>query len=587
MLNRKDPLIESVQKVMKENELRRQVEANLNEELGIQSISQLPHQLQEKYKAVLQQNINEALASDKKKETKEKKPEEHGVEAEREMSAKGKKMYEATNPDPAAKDSTSPLEMGIKKPDYGYTTPDWARKSPNTSSGKTDLKMDPQTVNTAGKGDLNLDKQTVNRADKSDLKEAIKKLSNKKAPNLDPVGKEDSDVNNDGKVDKTDSYLKHRRAVIASKLKEGLSAETQRDDAAEETAMAKTQLKAMAAKAMNINKQLKYDKDLPAWVQSKLAVAKDGVTAVDDYMTHGELEEAAYSAKAARAGKDIGKPGKMFSKIAAKAAERYGSEERGKKVAGAVLAKIRAKHMKESYSIEMIQEEIAHKLSEQAYRAFVSEGVNGLNAFINSLNEEQVQLLNMVNERYNPLTNTTTDDDSITDMASKPAPKANDALPANSPPPNVNAGPVTNNATDTKSQTTFNPLTSTTVNANGAPVTPPKSQTTFNPLTSTTVNANGAPVTDADKTPKAVNTPSPAAADKPLQSAKAPNAAPVSPTLPKPSAPQTFAQAFAAARQKAASAGVPSTGQFSWQGKQYQTNLAGQKYVPMSQQKKV
>ena len=54
-----------------------------------------------------------------------------------------------------------------------------------------------------------------------------------------------------------------------------------------------------------------------------------------------ELDEASYSAKSARAGKDIGKPGKQFAKIAASAAERYGSEERGKKVAGAVLAKLR------------------------------------------------------------------------------------------------------------------------------------------------------------------------------------------------------------------------------------------------------
>ena len=61
-----------------------------------------------------------------------------------------------------------------------------------------------------------------------------------------------------------------------------------------------------------------------------------------------ELDEAAYSARAARAGKDIGKPGKMFSKIAAKAGEKYGSEERGKKVAGAILKRIRAKHMKEN-----------------------------------------------------------------------------------------------------------------------------------------------------------------------------------------------------------------------------------------------
>ena len=56
-----------------------------------------------------------------------------------------------------------------------------------------------------------------------------------------------------------------------------------------------------------------------------------------------ELDEATYSAKAARAGKDIGKPGKAFAKIAKSAAKRYGSEERGKKVAGAILAKLRAK----------------------------------------------------------------------------------------------------------------------------------------------------------------------------------------------------------------------------------------------------
>lgn len=37
---------------------------------------------------------------------------------------------------------------------------------------------------------------------------------------LDPVGKEDDDVNNDGKKNKTDSYLKHRRDVISKKVKE-------------------------------------------------------------------------------------------------------------------------------------------------------------------------------------------------------------------------------------------------------------------------------------------------------------------------------------------------------------------------------
>lgn len=49
---------------------------------------------------------------------------------------------------------------------------------------------------------------------------------------MDPVGKEDEDVNNDGKVDKTDSYLKNRRSAIASKMKKE---ETEIDEAKERT----------------------------------------------------------------------------------------------------------------------------------------------------------------------------------------------------------------------------------------------------------------------------------------------------------------------------------------------------------------
>jgi hypothetical protein len=55
------------------------------------------------------------------------------------------------------------------------------------------------------------------------------------------------------------------------------------------------------------------------------------------------VSEAGYSAKAGRAGKDLGKPGKNFGKIAAGAAERYGSKAAGERVAGAVLNKLRAK----------------------------------------------------------------------------------------------------------------------------------------------------------------------------------------------------------------------------------------------------
>jgi hypothetical protein len=40
----------------------------------------------------------------------------------------------------------------------------------------------------------------------------------KAKPDLDPVGKEDEDINNDNKVDKTDKYLKKRRDARAEAI---------------------------------------------------------------------------------------------------------------------------------------------------------------------------------------------------------------------------------------------------------------------------------------------------------------------------------------------------------------------------------
>ena len=55
------------------------------------------------------------------------------------------------------------------------------------------------------------------------------------------------------------------------------------------------------------------------------------------------MAKRSYSAKAAAAGKDIGKPGRNFAKVAAKAGREYGSKAAGERVAGAVLAKMRSK----------------------------------------------------------------------------------------------------------------------------------------------------------------------------------------------------------------------------------------------------
>ena len=83
--------------------------------------------------------------------------------------------------------------------------------------------------------------------------------------------------------------------------------------------------------------------------QQTLAESKTAEAVAKSPLTKA-LDEASYSAKAARAGKDIGKPGKAFSKIAADAGKRYGSKAAGERVAGAVLNKLR--HPKEDIENE-------------------------------------------------------------------------------------------------------------------------------------------------------------------------------------------------------------------------------------------
>jgi hypothetical protein len=57
------------------------------------------------------------------------------------------------------------------------------------------------------------------------------------------------------------------------------------DESAE---MAKTQLRALANKALHLAMQLGDEQVVEPWVQAKIAVAKDNVTAVHDYMVYGE-----------------------------------------------------------------------------------------------------------------------------------------------------------------------------------------------------------------------------------------------------------------------------------------------------------
>ena len=72
-------------------------------------------------------------------------------------------------------------------------------------------------------------------------------------------------------------------------LKQKSVKENHDDESAE---MAKTQLRALANKAIALAMFLSDDQVVEPWVQAKIAVAKDNVTAVHDYMVYGDHDKS-------------------------------------------------------------------------------------------------------------------------------------------------------------------------------------------------------------------------------------------------------------------------------------------------------
>jgi hypothetical protein len=52
-----------------------------------------------------------------------------------------------------------------------------------------------------------------------DMSDALKQVQMYEKKKLDPVGKEDDDIDNDGDVDSSDKYLKNRRKAIGKAIK--------------------------------------------------------------------------------------------------------------------------------------------------------------------------------------------------------------------------------------------------------------------------------------------------------------------------------------------------------------------------------
>ena len=120
------------------------------------------------------------------------------------------------------------------------------------------------------------------------LKEAIKKeIRSILSEKMDPVGKEDDDINNDGKVDKTDKYLANRRKAVSKAIGKKSVKEEEDDDevtAKKATKGAKKAAKGVKAIEKEIDKLKDEKKKLKAKIDPLIAKFKDKSLDKDAYM---------------------------------------------------------------------------------------------------------------------------------------------------------------------------------------------------------------------------------------------------------------------------------------------------------------
>lgn len=110
----------------------------------------------------------------------------------------------------------NPNIQSVEITEYGDPREGERSRGESTARAKSGKGLDP-----VGKEDKDIDNDGDH--DKSDRyllkrRKAIGKAIATRKESLDPVGQEDDDVNNDGKVDNTDSYLKNRRKKIGKAM---------------------------------------------------------------------------------------------------------------------------------------------------------------------------------------------------------------------------------------------------------------------------------------------------------------------------------------------------------------------------------
>jgi hypothetical protein len=105
---------------------------------------------------------------------------------------------------------------------------------------------------------------------------------------LDPVGHEDADVNNDGKVDNQDKYLMKHRAAIAK-------AKAMDENQGSNGEMAKAELRDLIGHATQLYKMISPEQEIPGWTAAYITLAADYIHSVEEYMAEENAKESEYN----------------------------------------------------------------------------------------------------------------------------------------------------------------------------------------------------------------------------------------------------------------------------------------------------
>ena len=118
-------------------------------------------------------------------------------------------------------------QIAEKKKDDSYLETDMKKRQANNEKARKELAKGPQMKNPhfeetqmEGVRDTDPEKGTADRKARLEKKRGMKLDDHPQYAKeaLDPVGKEDSDIDNDGDVDKSDKYLRNRRKAVGAAI---------------------------------------------------------------------------------------------------------------------------------------------------------------------------------------------------------------------------------------------------------------------------------------------------------------------------------------------------------------------------------